>query len=96
MPTLLQYFDADVIPAYLGGKLTDAAGDPECRSLVGPGGPVPATYLVDVGTDNNGAGEEVCIPAGPCLLQSATNTIIARCTVLRKCVEWSAIQILCT
>jgi hypothetical protein len=55
---------AQVIPAYLGGKLVDAHGDPECKALVSPGGLVPLSYLVNVGTDGRGLGEEVIVPHG--------------------------------
>ncbi len=36
--TLLQFVAAEQLPGFLGGSLVDANGDPECASIVSPGG----------------------------------------------------------
>lgn len=66
LPTLLKFIDEDNIPAYLGGKLKDPHGDPECKSMVSPGGVIPHSLVAGIGDDNRGAGEEVAIAAGRC------------------------------
>lgn len=41
---LREYMSDDVIPAYLGGRLR-LDGDPECRRICAPGGPIPREIL---------------------------------------------------
>mmetsp|Transcript_46366 Transcript_46366/g.110409 ORF Transcript_46366/g.110409 Transcript_46366/m.110409 type:complete len:440 (+) Transcript_46366:103-1422(+) len=41
---LRKYMDDSIIPAYLGGGLI-VNGDPECRSLLAPGGPIPSEAI---------------------------------------------------
>uniref|UniRef100_A0AAQ5Z715 SEC14-like lipid binding 8 n=1 Tax=Amphiprion ocellaris TaxID=80972 RepID=A0AAQ5Z715_AMPOC len=43
---LLKYIDAEELPAYYGGKLTDPDGDPRCRTRINHVGPVPPSYYV--------------------------------------------------
>lgn len=64
LPTLLRFVDASAIPAAMGGTLTDASGDPECRMLVPPGGMVPNAYALGVATDGFGSGEEGNVSSG--------------------------------
>lgn len=45
--TLLQYIEADQLPAYLGGTKTDPDGDPRCRTLICQGGEVPEEYYLN-------------------------------------------------
>lgn len=44
--TLLQYIDADQLPAIYGGNRRDPDGDPRCRTEICYGGPVPETYYL--------------------------------------------------
>jgi len=41
---LLEDIDADQLPAYYGGTMTDPDGDPKCPSKFNMGGPVPESY----------------------------------------------------
>lgn len=43
---LLKHIDAEELPAYYGGKLTDPDGDPRCRTRINHVGPVPPSYYV--------------------------------------------------
>jgi len=43
---LLDEIEADQLPAYYGGKMTDANGDPKCPSKFNMGGPVPKEYYL--------------------------------------------------
>ncbi|XP_052799683.1 retinal-binding protein-like [Mya arenaria] len=45
---LLKYIDADQLPAFLGGTLTDPDGDPRCKTMICQGGDVPEKYYQDV------------------------------------------------
>lgn len=44
---LLEEIDADQLPAYYGGTLTDPDGDPRCPSKIGIGGKVPKSYYIE-------------------------------------------------
>lgn len=44
MDLMLKYMDEDTIPAFLGGKKC-VDGDPECRTVLAPGGPIPEEAL---------------------------------------------------
>ncbi|XP_013379466.1 retinal-binding protein [Lingula anatina] len=43
---LLQYVDAEQLPVYLGGKLTDPDGNPRCTTMICQGGQVPESYFL--------------------------------------------------
>ncbi|CAL1286861.1 unnamed protein product [Larinioides sclopetarius] len=43
---LLQLIDADVLPAFLGGKRTDPDGNPLCKTFIKHGEPVPSSYYL--------------------------------------------------
>nr|DBA22792.1 TPA: hypothetical protein GDO54_013794 [Pyxicephalus adspersus] len=43
---LQKYIDADQLPKYYGGTLTDPDGDPKCKSKINYGGDVPKSYCV--------------------------------------------------
>ncbi|KAM4615793.1 SEC14-like protein 2 [Polymixia lowei] len=43
---LLNYIDAEELPAIYGGKMTDPDGDPRCRTKIHHVGPVPTSYYV--------------------------------------------------
>uniref|UniRef100_H3ABD0 SEC14-like lipid binding 8 n=1 Tax=Latimeria chalumnae TaxID=7897 RepID=H3ABD0_LATCH len=43
---LLKYIDADQLPVYYGGTLTDPDGDPKCKTKIKYGGEVPKSYYV--------------------------------------------------
>ncbi|XP_069789506.1 SEC14-like protein 2 isoform X2 [Narcine bancroftii] len=43
---LLQNIDAEQLPAYYGGTLTDPDGNPKCTSKINFGGDVPKTYYI--------------------------------------------------
>lgn len=45
--TLLEYIDADELPAYLGGTKTDPDGNPRCETIVNQGGLVPEKYYMN-------------------------------------------------
>ncbi|KAH3877261.1 retinal-binding protein-like [Dreissena polymorpha] len=45
---LIKYIDADQLPMFLGGTLTDPDGDPRCRTMICQGGEVPEKYYTDV------------------------------------------------
>jgi hypothetical protein len=64
LPKIAPYIHEEAIPAYLGGQLRDANGDPQCAGLVGPGGVIPMGYLVRVANDGRGMGEEVLVAHG--------------------------------
>jgi CRAL/TRIO domain len=63
-PTLTKFMDGAIVPKFLGGSRLDEKSDPECKSILGPGGMVPTPYLVGIGNDELGLGEEVQINAG--------------------------------
>jgi CRAL/TRIO domain len=42
---LLSHIDAEALPKWLGGKFVDKYGDPECKSLVPPGGLIPQAFI---------------------------------------------------
>lgn len=65
LPTVTQFIDPSVIPAFLGGSLVsgEAPGDPECRHMIGPGGVIPLSLRVGVGSDGLGDGEELHLAA---------------------------------
>jgi len=42
---LLKHIDADVLPAFLGGNVSDPDGNPRCHSFLAIGGPVPEKYF---------------------------------------------------
>ena len=44
---LLQHIDADQLPAFLGGSMTDPDGDPMCPSRICKGGKVPEEYFLE-------------------------------------------------
>ncbi|KAK3577712.1 hypothetical protein CHS0354_000410 [Potamilus streckersoni] len=44
---LLKHIDADQLPAYLGGTLTDPDGNPRCITMICQGGDVPEKYYLD-------------------------------------------------
>ncbi|XP_060563024.1 retinal-binding protein-like isoform X2 [Ruditapes philippinarum] len=46
--TLLQYIDADQLPAFLGGTLTDPDGNKRCVTMINQGGEVPEKYFLDI------------------------------------------------
>lgn len=46
--TLLEYIDADQLPAFLGGSLTDPDGNPRCVTMINQGGEVPEKYFLDI------------------------------------------------
>mmetsp|Transcript_100155 Transcript_100155/g.188692 ORF Transcript_100155/g.188692 Transcript_100155/m.188692 type:complete len:443 (-) Transcript_100155:21-1349(-) len=58
---LRKYLPDSVIPAYLGGTLR-VDGDPECRRMIAPGGPVPKEIIDQVLQKYYGSksSEEVC------------------------------------
>jgi len=43
---LLEYIDADQLPVYYGGTMTDPDGDPKCSSRINHGGTVPTSYYL--------------------------------------------------
>ncbi|XP_018411003.1 PREDICTED: SEC14-like protein 2 [Nanorana parkeri] len=43
---LQKYIDADQLPKYYGGTLTDPDGDPKCKSKINYGGDIPKSYYV--------------------------------------------------
>ncbi|KAL4223181.1 hypothetical protein ACF0H5_016653 [Mactra antiquata] len=45
--TLLQYIEAEELPAFLGGSLADPDGNPRCATMIGQGGDVPEEYFLD-------------------------------------------------
>nr|UXK97414.1 retinal-binding protein [Nautilus pompilius] len=45
--TLFEYVDAEEVPAFLGGTMTDPDGDPNCKSLICMGGEVPKSYYLE-------------------------------------------------
>ncbi|KAK4004692.1 SEC14-like protein 2 isoform X1 [Daphnia magna] len=50
LPALLEEIDADQLPSFYGGTLTDPDGNPKCPSKFNMGGEVPHTYYLS----NNG------------------------------------------
>ncbi|KZS17885.1 putative SEC14 protein 2 [Daphnia magna] len=46
LPALLEEIDADQLPAYYGGTMTDPDGDPTCPSKFNMGGKVPESYYL--------------------------------------------------
>ncbi|KZS17891.1 SEC14 protein 2 [Daphnia magna] len=46
---LLKEIDADQLPVYYGGTMTDSNGDSKCSSKVNMGEKVPSSYYLDVG-----------------------------------------------
>ncbi|KAI9561274.1 hypothetical protein GHT06_012230 [Daphnia sinensis] len=46
LPALLEEIDADQLPAYYGGTMTDPDGDPRCLSKHCMGGKVPESYYL--------------------------------------------------
>ncbi|XP_057372739.1 SEC14-like protein 2 [Daphnia carinata] len=45
---LLKEIDADQLPVYYGGTMTDSNGDPKCSSKICLGGEVPPSYYMEV------------------------------------------------
>ncbi|GFR58752.1 SEC14-like protein 2 [Elysia marginata] len=45
--TLLEYIDAEELPAYLGGTKTDPDGNPKCETIINQGGEVPEKYYMN-------------------------------------------------
>lgn len=45
--TLMEYIDAEELPAYLGGTKTGPDGDPKCSDLICHGGEVPKEYYLE-------------------------------------------------
>ncbi|GBM76521.1 SEC14-like protein 4 [Araneus ventricosus] len=43
---LLEFIDADVLPAFLGGNKTDPDGNPRCKTFVKRGEPIPKSYYL--------------------------------------------------
>ncbi|XP_042901402.1 SEC14-like protein 2 [Parasteatoda tepidariorum] len=56
---LLEYVDADVLPAIYGGKRTDPDGDPRCLSLIYQPGPIPKEYYLKNQNRLNAEDEDV-------------------------------------
>ncbi|KAK4004691.1 SEC14-like protein 2 [Daphnia magna] len=46
IPALLEEIDADQLPAYYGGTMTDPDGDPKCPSKFNMGGKIPHSYYL--------------------------------------------------
>ncbi|KAL3857236.1 hypothetical protein ACJMK2_011928 [Sinanodonta woodiana] len=64
---LLKHIDADQLPAYLGGTLTDPDGNPRCATMICQGGEVPEKYYLD-SSDLLQHLQEATIPRGDKLL----------------------------
>ncbi|KAL0271940.1 UNVERIFIED_CONTAM: hypothetical protein PYX00_005086 [Menopon gallinae] len=46
-PVLLKQIDQDQLPAYFGGTMVDANGDPKCSLKIPQGGKIPKAYYFD-------------------------------------------------
>lgn len=77
---LLKFVDADQLPAYLGGTLTDPDGNPRCTTMIHQGGPVPQSFYLTDHLTNESMNVAV-IPSGETL--SLDFEVEKPCTMLK-------------